>query len=208
MAHYIAYATETGTTLPDKMKEQAASMLMAGLWGVPTSAQLKTKLLPGDGLIIAVGSPHREFIGDAVLASRYRKFSDDEIAALPPGIEFDHGLTLRRARLWPGAVPINRVWPRLTAANRNPGALFRAAINTVRSQDAAAIVTEGTGGTGSRGEAIHAPREGDRADAEDTRIITVMNARRAKQGKPPLSPAQEEQVRESRRAERDRQLPR
>jgi hypothetical protein len=63
MAHYIAYATEAGTKLPRKMKEQAVSMLIAGLWGVPSSAQLSAKLRPGDGLIIAVGSPHREFIG-------------------------------------------------------------------------------------------------------------------------------------------------
>jgi hypothetical protein len=74
-------------------------MLTAGLWGVPGSAQLRTKLLPGDGLIIAVGSPHREFIGDAVLGSRYRPFSDDELAVLPAGLEFDHGVTLTRARL-------------------------------------------------------------------------------------------------------------
>lgn len=59
MAHYIAYATEAGTRLPQTMKEQVVSMLTAGLWGVPGSAQLKTKLLPGDGLIIAIGSPYR-----------------------------------------------------------------------------------------------------------------------------------------------------
>lgn len=200
MAHYIVYATEAGTTIPDKMKEQVVSMLMAGLWGVPSSAQLKTKLLPGDELIIAVGSPHREFIGDAVLASRYRKFSDNEIAALPPGLEFDHGLTLRRARLWSEAVSIEKVWTRVKAANRNPQAHFRAAINPVRSQDAALIVTEGTGGTSSRQEA-------EAADAEDTRIIAVMNARRASKGKHPLTPAQEQQVRENRRSERDRERP-
>ena len=70
MAHYIAYATESGTSLPKKTKEQVISMLTLGLWGVPASAQLRSKLLPGDGLIVAVGSPHREFVGDAVLGSR------------------------------------------------------------------------------------------------------------------------------------------
>lgn len=75
-------------------------MLTLGLWGVPTSAQLRARLLPGDGLIVAVGSPHREFVGDAVLGSRYRGFSTDEIAAMPAGFEFDHGLTLSRARIW------------------------------------------------------------------------------------------------------------
>ena len=208
MAHYIAYATQAGTRLPHKVKEQAVSMLMTGLWGVPASAQLKTKLLPGDGLIVAVGSPHREFIGDAVLGSRYRSFSQDEIAALPPGLEFDHGLTLRRQRVWPEAIPIEEVWVRVTAATRNPRAEFRGAISSVHSPDAALIVSDGTRGTGSRGDATYAlaptEREAKAAGAEDARIITVMNARRAEQGKPPLSPEQEEQVRQNRRSERDR----
>src|SRR5450755_2098830 len=124
IAHYIAYATEAGTRLSHKMKEQIVSMLTAGLWGVPGSAQLRTRLLPGDGLIIAVGSPHRVFIGDAVLGSRYRPFSDDELAALPAGLEFDHGVTLTRARVWPDSIPIEEIWVRVTAATSNPRAHF------------------------------------------------------------------------------------
>jgi hypothetical protein len=211
MAHYIAYATEAGTTLPHEMKEQAVSMLMLGLWGIPSAAQLKTKLLPGDGLIIAVGSPHREFIGDAVLSSRYRQFSDDEIAALPPGLEFDHGLILTRARLWPEAIPIEKVWARVAAATRNPRAHFRGAINSVSSRDAVLIMAEGTRGTGSHSGLVYAPvaaeREAVAADAEDTRIVSVMNARRAEQGKPPLTPEQEKHVRANRRSERERERP-
>jgi hypothetical protein len=204
MAHYIAYATEAGTRLPHKMKEQVVSMLQAGLWGVPASALLRTKLLPGDGLVIAVGSPYREFIGDAVLGSRYRPFSDEQIAALPTGLEFDHGLTLKRARVWQKAIPIDKVWPQLTAATRNPKAHFRGAINTVRSPDAALIVAEGTGRVGPGGAAASAFDQTGAADAEDARIIAVMNARRAEQRKPPLTPDQEAQVRENRRAEMDR----
>jgi hypothetical protein len=128
MAQYIAYATESGTRVPGKMSEQVISMLTAGLWGVPASAQLRSKLLPGDGLILAVGSPYREFVGDAVLGSRYRAFSPEEIAALPEGLEFDSGLTLSRARVWPTAVPIEAVWPRVSAAVTNPDALFLGAI--------------------------------------------------------------------------------
>jgi hypothetical protein len=143
MAHYIAYATEAGTKLPHSMMQQVVSMLTAGLWGIPRSAQLRTKLLPGDGLIIALGSPYREFIGDAVLGSRYRPFSYEEIAALPAGLEFDHGVTLKRARIWPETIPIENVWPQVKAATSNPRAHFLGAINTVRSPDAALIVAEG-----------------------------------------------------------------
>jgi hypothetical protein len=158
----------------------------------------------GDGLIIPVGSPRREFIGDAVLGSRYRPFSDQEIAALPAGIEFDHGLTLKRARVWPEAIPIEKVWSQAKAASSNPRAHFLGAINTVRSQDAALIVAEGTGRAGSGGEAASAIGQTGPADAEDARIIVIMNARRAAQGKPPLTPEQETQVRENRQVARDR----
>lgn len=202
MAHYIAYATEAGTRLPHSMKEQVISMLTAGLWGVPGSAQLRTKLLPGDGLIIAIGSPYREFIGDAVLGSRYRLFSDEEIAALPVGLDFDHGLTLKRARVWHEAIPIEKVWPQVKAATSNPRAHFLGAVNTVGSTDAAVIVAEGTGRARSGGAAASAFVQTAAADAEDARIIAVMNTRRAEQGKAPLSLEQEAQVRENRRAER------
>jgi hypothetical protein len=194
MAHYIAYATESGTSLPKKTKEQVISMLTLGLWGVPTSAQLRSKLLPGDDLIVAVGSPHREFVGDAVLGSRYRAFSTEEVAALPAGLEFDHGLTLSRARVWSRAVPIEAVWSRVMAADTNPDALFLGAITTVRSPDAAIIVAEGVGG------GDQAFGQTDAAAAEDSKVIATMNARRAQQGKPPLTAAQEERVRENRRS--------
>lgn len=194
MAHYIAYATESGTSLPQKTKEQVISMLTSGLWGVPTSAQLKSKLLPGDGLIVAVGSPHREFVGDAVLGSRYRAFSTDEITAMPDGLEFEHGLTLSRVRVWSRAVPIEAVWSRVMAAATNPDALFLGAITTVRSPDAAIIVAEGVHG------GDQAFVQTDAAAAEDSKVIAMMNARRAQEGKPPLTAAQEAQVRANRRS--------
>jgi hypothetical protein len=194
MAHYIAYATEGGTSLPQETKEQVISMLTLGLWGIPTSAQLRSKLLAGDGLIVAVGSPHREFVGDAVLGSRFRAFSTAEIAALPMGLEFDHGLTLSRARVWSRAVPIEAVWSRVTAAAKNPGAVFLGAITTVGSPDAAIIVAEGVRGTGQGFMQTGA------AEAEDSKVIATMNARRTQQGKPPLTAEQEARVRENRRS--------
>jgi hypothetical protein len=207
MAHYIAYATERGTTVPQRMKEQVIAMLSMGLWCLPASAQLKTKLLRGDGLIVAVGAPYREFVGDAVLGSRYRPFSQDEISALPAGLKFDHGLTLIRARVWSEPIPIEAIWERVTAARSNPGAHFLGAVNTVRSKDAALIVSAGVS-RGTTPEAAGAvEREGVTVEAEDARIIAVMNTRRATQGKPPLTPEQEQQVRANRRADREREPP-
>ena len=170
-------------------------MLLIGMWGIPTTAMLGPKLQRGDGLIVAVGAPYRQFVGDAILGSRYRKFSEDERAALPPGLDFDHGLTLTRARIWPEALPITQIFPLLDAAKTDPHAQgFRAAIRSVSSRDAAVIVAAGAKG--------HAgPQRTARDDAEDDRIIALMNARRATDGKPPLTAKQEKEVRANRRGQ-------
>jgi hypothetical protein len=202
MAHYLAYATQAGTSRPREMLSQVHQMLTLGLWGVPTTALLKTRLLPGDGLIVAVGAPYRGFVGDAVIASRYRKFSEAETSALPPGLAFDHGLTLNRAQIWPHAAPIEAVWRQTTKAKNNKHASFRAAIHTLPSVDAALIIAAGTGRQTGIGERTTHATDGSLAEAEDDKIIALMNARRAAIAKPPLSADQEKSVRESRRAQR------
>ena len=146
MAHYLAYATKAGTTQPQKVLIEVLQMLEAGIWGVPATAQLKMKLTPGDGLLVAVGSPHRLFVGNAVVASRYHRFDENEAAKKPPGLRsFEHGITLARARVWPEALPIMDVWPETAAWSTNPRAKFFGAISTLRSVDAALIVAAGAG---------------------------------------------------------------
>ena len=56
--------------------------------------------MPGDGLLILVGSPYRSFVGDAVIGSPYRQFTADELARRPAGLNFDHGVILERVRTW------------------------------------------------------------------------------------------------------------
>jgi hypothetical protein len=156
MAHYIAYATKAGTTQPQKVLGEVLQMLEAGIWAVPTTAQLKMKLTPGDGLLVAVGSPHRLFVGDAVVASRYHRFNQDEAAKKPRGLRsLEHGITLARARVWPKELPILDVWPKTAASGTNPKAQFFGAISTLHNVDAARIVAAGAGELAHR--AVDAP---------------------------------------------------
>jgi hypothetical protein len=110
MAHWIAHATEGGTSIPGKMKAQVLAMLEADIWGIPTTAQMGPKLTPGDGLLILVGKPYRRFFGDAVVDSLYRVFTNDELAILPDGLSFDHGVSLRAVRIWSPSLHIDEVW--------------------------------------------------------------------------------------------------
>jgi hypothetical protein len=207
MAHFIAYATEGGTSEPARMLAQVHGMLRLSLWGVPSTAQLRARLLPGDGLVIAVGAPYKQFIGDAVLASRFRKLADAQRVALPPGLGFDHGLTLTRARVWSAPVSIAEIWPYTSAPTSFNGGRFRTALSAVNSADAALIVSAGMSGRiGGRGSAAvgagsRLGRSAD-AEAEDDQVIATMNERRVAEGKAPLTAKQEQSVRESRRARR------
>jgi hypothetical protein len=42
MAHWIAYPTKKGTSIPAKMLPQVLEMLKEGIWGLPTTAQMAT----------------------------------------------------------------------------------------------------------------------------------------------------------------------
>ena len=150
MAHWIAYPTKKGTSIPAKMLPQVLQMLKEGIWGVPTSAQMATKLMPGDRLLILVGSPYRSFVGDAVIGSRYRQFTADELSRRPAGLNFDHGVILERARIWSRFVDLAEVWPHtVTGQTSNPTGLFFGAITSVISADAALVVATGTRATTS-----------------------------------------------------------
>jgi len=143
MAHYIGYAGKSRTTEPRTMMDQVIGMLASGVWAIPATTQLRTKLLPGDGLIIAVGKPYRRFVADAVVASRYRAFTPEEVQGLPAGLELDHGITLTRVRIWQTRPWIDEVWPGTAAFRTNPAARFRQGLTSVTSTDAAMIVAAG-----------------------------------------------------------------
>jgi hypothetical protein len=194
MAHYLGYATKARASSPRELLAEVRTMLTIGLWGIPTTAQLRTKVLPGDGLIVAVGAPYRQFVGDAVLVSRYRRFFEEELALLPPGLSFDHGVGLARGRIWQHQNPIAELWPRTTAAKRDPKGTFLGAIRRLQSVDAALLIAigmraEDAGVTGGAAEATVVPGEARAlAHAGDDEVIALMNARRVEKGKVPLTP--------------------
>jgi hypothetical protein len=172
MGHYLAYATKKGTTQPHKVLVDVLQMLEAGIWAVPTTAQLKMKLTPGDGMLVAVGSPDRLFVGDAVVASRYHRFTEEEAAKRPPGLKLlDHGITLARTRIWTRAVPIMAVWPRTITSGNNRMAQFFGAISNLQSVDAALIVAAGAGDLAHRvGDAAKLAQQGPSRRSETTAV--------------------------------------
>lgn len=144
VACFIVNFAKSGTPRPRGMPDQARQLLRVGLWGVPPTAQLRARVKPGDGVVVVVGAPDRVFVGDAVVAVGYHRFGEDDAARFPEHLRFEHGITLRQARVWPGAVPVMSVWPRTSAARTNPNALWFGSIRAIGSVDAAMMVAAGT----------------------------------------------------------------
>jgi hypothetical protein len=139
VVHYIVQFTKSGAKLKAGLARQARELLRVGLWGVPTTAQLKMLPRPGDGILVAVGSPDRVFVGDAIVASGYHRFDEEEAARFPATLSYDGGLSLTQVNVWPSALPVMAAWPKTTASVSNPGALWFGAVTKLGSADAATI---------------------------------------------------------------------
>lgn len=79
------------------LTRQACDLLRLGRWGVPSTAQLKMHPRLGDGLVMAVGSPDRVFVGDAGVACGHNRFNDVEAARFPSTLSYASSLSLPRS---------------------------------------------------------------------------------------------------------------
>jgi hypothetical protein len=66
MAHYIAYASKSRAAQHRELMAEVISMLEAAIWAIPHTTELGPKLVPGDGLIVAVGASYRRFVANAI----------------------------------------------------------------------------------------------------------------------------------------------
>jgi hypothetical protein len=118
------------------MPQLARDLVRRGLYGIPSTAMLRHKVHPGDRVFVTVGSPHRMFAADAVIASGYHRFSEEERARRPEWMDLDHGFSLRDVRAWTQPVPIMSVWPETVAgASTNKTALFYGTLITLKPGD-------------------------------------------------------------------------
>src|SRR6516165_6350471 len=69
VASYLLHFTKGLVPDPAQMPQLARDLVQHGLYGIPSRAMLRDKLCPGDRVFVTVGSPHRLFVADAVVAS-------------------------------------------------------------------------------------------------------------------------------------------
>jgi hypothetical protein len=92
-----------------------------------------------------VGSPERVFIGDALVDQAYHSWTPDEAARYPETATYEAGISLREVAVWAKPLRQQDVWPKLAAAQKNPGAMFMQATLALLDADGAQLVEAGRG---------------------------------------------------------------
>ena len=141
--HYLFNFTKSGAAKGRSMREQAAELLTAKLWGIGEKAPNRRSLGPGDRILIYVGAPESAFIGHAELASEAHNWTPDEAARYPS--DMVGGVALKEAHIWPHPVAMRTVISGLDFTATNPDGRFFSGVARITERDYAAVVAAGTG---------------------------------------------------------------
>jgi hypothetical protein len=122
MGHYLFNFSRKGAAKGKSLRDQAAELLQLKMWGIGAKTPNRLALAPGDRVLIYVGAPEYEFIGQAELGSVTHEWTPAEGAQYPG--TFEGGVLLSQAEVWPHPVPMKAALPQLTLKETNPGAHF------------------------------------------------------------------------------------
>jgi hypothetical protein len=143
VAHNLFNFSKKGAAKGKTLREQASELLRVKMWGIGAKTPNRSALAPGDRVLIYVGAPEYEFIGDAGLGSPTHEWTPQEAAQYPGS--FEAGVIFSRAEAWPHPVPMKSVLQRLVPKETNPGAHFFSGVVRITSEDYEAVVADATG---------------------------------------------------------------
>jgi len=103
------------------------------MWGIGAKTPNRRSIAPGDRVLIYVGAPEREFIGSTELGSATHEWTPEEAARYPG--DWEGGVLLVQANVWPHPVPIKSILSQLVLAEKNPGARFFAGVVNLTKED-------------------------------------------------------------------------
>jgi hypothetical protein len=87
MSHYLFNFSKKGAAKGRTLREQAAELLEAKLWGIGAKTPNRGSLAAGDRVLIYTGAPEYAFICHAELASATHEWSSEEAARYPGSFE-------------------------------------------------------------------------------------------------------------------------
>ncbi|HWT91456.1 MAG TPA: hypothetical protein VN238_00530 [Solirubrobacteraceae bacterium] len=137
MADWVLNFTKSGVKVKKQLSAQARELLDAGLWGLPSTAQARDRIAPGDRVLVYVGAPERVLIGEAVVNSSWHPWEAHEAAQYPG--TFESGIRLVSCVVWNKPIALDMVWPDTEGAKTNPKPRWYGAAVRLSSNDFAAI---------------------------------------------------------------------
>jgi hypothetical protein len=137
VAHYLFNLVRRDAADGLSVRDLAAGLLGAGMWGVDEDEQHRDALAAGDLILIYLGAPERVFIGRAELASAVHDWTPFEAQAYPgdsPG-----GVLLAQVEEWDPPVPMEAVLSRIEPSE-NAKADFRTGVVRITADEHAAAL--------------------------------------------------------------------
>ena len=143
IGHYLFNFSRKGAAKGKSLREQAAELLRVKMWGIGGKAPNRRSLAPGDNVLIYVGAPEYEFIGNAVIGSGAHEWTTEEAARYPGNME--SGVLFSEAEAWSHPVPMKTVLPSLRLTESNPGARFFSGVIRITKEDYETVAALGAG---------------------------------------------------------------
>jgi predicted type IV restriction endonuclease len=143
MAYYLFNFTKSGAAKDKPLREQAAKLLNAKLWGIGAKTANRDLLAPGDRILAYVGAPERAFVGHAVLESGTHIWTPDEADRYPE--DWQEGVALGSVEVWSSPVPLSSVWPEMPSSAKNPDARFFGGVVRIKEEDFKRVLAERNG---------------------------------------------------------------
>jgi hypothetical protein len=140
VAYYVFNFTKKGASKDKPLREQAAKLLDARLWGIGDRTQNKDSLAPGDRVLAYVGAPERAFIGHATLSSGVHTWSAAEAATYPE--DWPAGVAFGDAQVWDNPVALASVWSEMPSSENNPDARFFGGVVRIKQADYERVLAE------------------------------------------------------------------
>jgi hypothetical protein len=113
-AHYLFSFVDEEAGQRPALREQAAGLLRARMWGVDADEPHRDALAAGDLALIYLGAPDREFVGRAELASGVHVWTPSESQVYPG--DSASGVSLAQVEEWDPPVPMNAVLSQIDQA--------------------------------------------------------------------------------------------
>lgn len=115
----------------------ARQLAERGMWGITEANSLRSRLAPGDKVLLYVGAPEQAVIGTAKLGSVWHTWTEQEARRYPG--KFPAGVVFADAELFPRPVSLRPILGEMSFGESNPRLMFRSGVIRIERTDYDAV---------------------------------------------------------------------